>query len=124
MYCKHCASEIDNDVIICPKCGKQVAEIKGSEPQNIIINNSASSSASASASAAATVQPSVAGNAKNKSTSIILCCLGFLGFAGMHKFYEGKPVMGIIYLLTGGLFVIGTIIDLLALLAKPSTYYV
>lgn len=122
MYCKHCASEIDNDVIICPKCGKQVAEIKGSEPQNIIINNSANSSASASATA--TVQPSVTGNAKNKTTAIILCCLGFVCFAGMHKFYEGKPVIGIIYLLTGGLFAIGTIIDLLALLAKPSTYYV
>ena len=42
MYCKHCAAEIDDDVIICPKCGKQVQELKYSEsnlPQNIIINN-------------------------------------------------------------------------------------
>lgn len=61
---------------------------------------------------------------KNKSTSILLCCLGFLGIGGIHKFYEGKSLMGIVYLLTCGLFVIGTIIDLLALLAKPSTYYV
>lgn len=124
MYCKHCASEIDNDVIICPKCGKQVAEIKGSEPQNIIINNSSSASSSSSASATAVTNGQNSGRAKSKSTAIFLCCLGFVCFAGMHKFYEGKTIMGIIYLLTGGLFVIGTIIDLLALLAKPSTYYV
>lgn len=61
---------------------------------------------------------------KKKSTSIVLCCLGFLGIGGIHKFYEGKSLMGIIYLLTGGLFVIGTIIDLFALLSKPSTYYI
>lgn len=61
---------------------------------------------------------------KKKSTSIVLCCLGFLGIGGIHKFYEGKSLMGIIYLFTGGLFVIGTIIDLFALLSKPSTYYV
>ena len=122
MYCKHCAAEIDNDAIICTKCGKQVAEIKGSEPQNIIINNSASSSASASATTI--TQNLNQGKAKNKTTAIILCCLGFLGFAGIHKFYEGKIVLGIIYLLTGGLFAIGTIIDLFSLLSKPSTYYI
>lgn len=122
MYCKHCASEIDDDVIVCTKCGKQVAELKGSEPQNIIINNSSSSSSSASA--VANTQPRFRGNAKNKVTAIILCCLGFVGLGGMHKFYEGKTLMGIIYLFTGGLFAIGTIIDLIALLSKPNTYYV
>ncbi|HBS03575.1 MAG TPA: hypothetical protein DEA96_01325 [Leptospiraceae bacterium] len=41
--------------------------------------------------------------------------LGYLlwifGFTGAHRFYYGKPVTGIIWLYTGGLFLIGWIID-------------
>lgn len=40
------------------------------------------------------------------------------------KFYEGKIGMGILYLFTGGLFVIGVIIDLIAILGKPNPYFV
>ncbi len=36
----------------------------------------------------------------------------FLGFAGIHRFYVGRYVSGIIWLLTGGLFGVGQIIDL------------
>lgn len=39
-----------------------------------------------------------------------LCWL--LGFLGMHRFYYGKPVTGTIWFFTGGLFLIGWIIDL------------
>jgi TM2 domain-containing membrane protein YozV len=35
-----------------------------------------------------------------------------LGFLGMHRFYFGKPVTGTIWFFTGGLFLIGWIIDL------------
>lgn len=35
-----------------------------------------------------------------------------LGFLGMHRFYYGKPVTGTIWFFTGGLFLIGWIIDL------------
>lgn len=49
-YCKHCGEIIDQECIVCPKCGKQVEQLE-SASNPIIINNSASSSASASASA-------------------------------------------------------------------------
>lgn len=49
-FCKFCGSTIDMECVVCPKCGKQVEDLKGSDSP-IIINNSASSSASASASA-------------------------------------------------------------------------
>jgi len=37
--------------------------------------------------------------------------LTFLGLFGVHRFYLGKWLSGLIYLLTGGLFLIGVIYD-------------
>lgn len=47
---------------------------------------------------------------KNKWVVLLLCL--FLGFLGVHRFYERKIVTGIIYLLTLGLFGIGILYDL------------
>ena len=65
--------------------------------------------------------PYAYGRAKNKWIAFFLCL--FLGILGAHKFYEGKVGMGILYLFTGGLFVIGVIVDLIAILGKPRLYY-
>jgi TM2 domain-containing membrane protein YozV len=35
-----------------------------------------------------------------------------LGFVGVHRFYFGKPITGAIWFFTGGLFLIGWIVDL------------
>lgn len=37
--------------------------------------------------------------------------LAFLGIFGIHRFYLGKWISGIIYLLTGGLFLFGVLYD-------------
>jgi TM2 domain-containing membrane protein YozV len=37
--------------------------------------------------------------------------LWVLGFTGAHRFYFGKPLTGILWFFTGGLFLIGWIID-------------
>lgn len=58
---------------------------------------------------------------KSKWVAFFLCLL--LGGFGAHKFYEGKYVMGIIYLCTGGLLGIGVVADLILLLLKPGRYY-
>ena len=41
--------------------------------------------------------------------------LTFLGLFGIHRFYLGKWVTGLIWLLTGGLFLFGLLYDLLTL---------
>lgn len=37
--------------------------------------------------------------------------LTFLGYLGIHRFYLGKIMSGIVYLLTGGLLMIGVLYD-------------
>lgn len=59
--------------------------------------------------------------AKSKWVSFFLCL--FFGFLGVHKFYEGRVLLGILYIFTCGLFGVGVIIDLIVLLFKPNPYY-
>jgi TM2 domain-containing membrane protein YozV len=41
--------------------------------------------------------------------------LTFLGFFGVHRFYLGKWITGVIWLCTGGLFLLGYLYDFLTL---------
>lgn len=47
------------------------------------------------------------------STAWIL--LVFLGLFGIHRFYQGKILKGLLYLMSGGLFGVGWLYDLLTL---------
>lgn len=58
---------------------------------------------------------------KNKFVALMLCL--FLGWLGVHKAYEGKYGMFLLYLFTGGLFVVGVVFDFCVLLCKPDPYY-
>lgn len=53
---------------------------------------------------------------KNTGTAYLLAALGLVTpCAGIHRFYLGRRVTGVLYLLTWGFFGIGTVIDLLNL---------
>ena len=43
---------------------------------------------------------------------LVTALVGFLGISGLHRFIMGEIGMGILYLFTAGLCLIGTIVDL------------
>lgn len=109
-YCKYCGQKIAKDAVMCIHCGRQVEKLKV-EQSNVVINNTNANS-----------NVNVGGNirAKNKWVALLLCI--FLGYLGAHKFYEGKILLGIVYLFTFGFFGIGLFIDFIILLFKPNPY--
>ena len=116
-FCKHCGAKIPEDAVLCTACGRQVEKLEGENYPNIIINNSNSSQ---NVNTNTNVGGFVAGKLRNKWVALALCIFG--GFFGLHKFYEGKIGMGILYFFTGGLFLIGVIVDFIVLLTKPNPY--
>ena len=44
---------------------------------------------------------------------LVTAAIGFFGVAGVHRFVLGHIGMGILYFFTGGLCLVGTIIDLI-----------
>lgn len=119
-FCKFCGEKIAADAILCPKCGRQVEELKtsASAQPSIVINNANSNSNNNGSFNANGLQ----GREKNKWVALLLCF--FIGGFGAHRFYEGKIATGILWLCSFGLCGIGVIIDFIILLFKPNPYYV
>lgn len=52
---------------------------------------------------------------KNKGTAYLLWFISIFGVLGFQHFYMGKIGKGILWLLTGGVFGLGAVIDLFTL---------
>jgi len=85
-YCQECGEKINIKAEICPKCG-----VRQPNTTTIIIEN------------------------KNKWLTTLLLCF-FLGNFGVHRFYTGHTITGVIQLLTFGFCCIWTLIDFIIIL--------
>ncbi len=103
MYCKNCGKEIANSEKVCHACGTPLAQSTENRANpTIVINNTN------------TASRGMDYPYKGKWIAFCLCLL--LGWMGAHRFYVGKNGTGIIWLLTGGGFAIGWILDLILIL--------
>jgi len=50
---------------------------------------------------------------KEPQTVLLMSLIGFVGIAGVHRFYLDQVGMGLLYLFTAGICFIGTIIDII-----------
>jgi hypothetical protein len=105
-FCKFCGGTIPFDAVVCTMCGRQVEQLNGGAYQqnNTYINNVNINNNNANLSN------------KSKTISAVLCALGFFGISGLHRFYTGHILSGILYLCTYGLFGIGNIVDLIKII--------
>ena len=59
---------------------------------------------------------------KSKGTAYLLWLFSFFGWLGFHHFYLGKYAKGIIWILTGGVLGLGSLIDLFTLGGAVDNY--
>lgn len=117
MFCSTCGKEIVDSAVICPSCGsptKNFNQINNQQPQQIIINQSQGVNQTSGGSA---IDPP---HTVNKSTYILLAL--FLGGFGVHRFYAGRTLSGILFLcfFWTGIPAIIALVDLIMALLKPS----
>jgi len=96
MFCSNCGAEVNDNAVVCVKCG---CAVNRPQPRE------------------ATFDP-------NKSSKEWLVCLllcFFLGYLGLHRFYVGKTGTGIAQLLTAGGCGVWALIDFIMIILGKFT---
>lgn len=96
MYCKHCGAQINDNAVVCIKCGCAV---------NDSFNTAKAFNQNTSE--------------KDWLVTAILCF--FLGCMGAHRFYVGKIGTAILMILTCGCLGIWSFIDFIFIIAERFT---
>lgn len=94
MFCANCGKELSDNAYMCPQCGEPTTK------KSTTIVNEIPSDASE----------------KEWLPTLLLCI--FLGGLGIHSFYSGKTLFGVLQLLTLGGCGIWTLIDLILIITK------
>ncbi|MEA1048371.1 NINE protein [Lamprobacter modestohalophilus] len=92
--CKHCGEILD----VALRAAEQARQSNYSNQPTIFMN--AGGGGGGSSSSAASVSPAGGMEFTNNKSRLVAALLAFfLGWIGIHKFYLGHPVMGIIYII-------------------------
>lgn len=117
-FCNECLVEVKGRMYCKEDLGNVLDEAKQSASSTPTINiTNTNDNANTNANTNANVVAGMGLPVKSKTVALILCLLGFFGLAGLHRMYVGKVGTGVLHLFTGGLCVIGTVIDLSAILS-------
>ncbi|MCI5718419.1 MAG: NINE protein [Alistipes sp.] len=87
IYCKDCGRQISDAAQACPYCGSPLKDMAPADPNK---------------------------SPKDWLTTLLLCF--FLGTLGIHSFYVGKTVIGVVQLITLGGCGIWTLVDFIMIL--------
>ena len=112
-FCKDCLVEVKGRMYCKEDLGNVLDEAKNSSASQPTINiTNTNENINTNANNGIGFGPR-----KSKTTALILCLVGFLGIAGLHRMYVGKVGSGILHLFTYGICGIGTVIDLISILS-------
>lgn len=99
MFCRKCGKPIPDGAQFCPYCGADQNYKEVYTRKKVDYNASKYS----------------------RTLALIFACIGFVAIGGIHRFYVGKIGTGVIWLLTGGLFGLGTLIDVICIASGTFT---
>ncbi|MHA1345352.1 MAG: NINE protein [Candidatus Heimdallarchaeaceae archaeon] len=110
-FCANCGAIIEEGIKFCANCGTSVSDRP--TPQQ------PAAQPAQPYAPAPTYTPSQPGTQAgisplSRTVAFLLCF--FFGGLGVHRFYVGKIGSGIFYLLTGGIFGIGILVDFILIL--------
>ena len=89
MFCPHCGAEINDNAVVCVKCGCAVTPLSSAAPRPADVSD------------------------KDWLVALLLCF--FVGCLGIHRFYVGKTGSAIVQLITVGGCGIWTLIDFIVI---------
>ena len=94
-YCPRCGKQLKDKDLYCPNCGARVYDTSYGSTDDIT----------------RTIHINRNEPEKSRLATLLLCI--FVGALGIHRFYVGKIGTGILWLLTCGIFGIGSLVDLI-----------
>ena len=109
-FCPGCGQRVEGNALFCGRCGISASDKTEGRVVNLINRGYIDNRVYVTVNPAP-VSPAPAARPKSAFAAFLLCMLG--GPLGLHRFYTGKLGTGLVWLLTGGLYGVGWVIDLL-----------